>query len=408
MKIVHLGTGFLPVSPASGRSVEETIYQLTRHLTREMQARLAETGSDVEVVDMEAPGGDRGDTGARFHEVRSLFLRGSNVLSYFLKVVWFSLRLLPVLRRLIGSGSIAVIHAHSQFPAAAALLARRLSRRKVPVVYTAHNPYLLAPPSLANWLKHTLIEGWVLRRVDRVMAQTEAVGRELSQRFRIPQDRMAQVFAGIDVEAIDDFIKHHPRQENGHRTVLCPAIINPRKNQMAVVESIPGVVKECPECRFVFAGAVDDRTYFGDIQRLVFERGLSESVEFTGHLPLAALYQQYRDATALVFPTLYESQGKVLIEAMAFGLPVIASRIGPIQDVVSLQEGSAILVDPHDTEEIARAITGILRDERARNALSARGRELASSRFPWSRTAQETLAVYQDLIRHASSEHPEG
>ena len=408
MKIVHLGTGFLPVAPASGRSVEETIYQLTRHL--------AETGSDVEVVDMSVPGGDRGDTGAGFREVRSLPLRGSNVFSYFLKVVWFSLRLLPLLRRLIRSGNAAdvadviaaVIHAHSQFPAAAALLARRLSRRWVPVAYTAHNPYLLAPPSLANRLKHTLIEGWVLRRVDRVMAQTEAVGRELSGRFRIPQDRMTQVFAGIDVEAIDDFIKSHPRGENGHRTVLCPAIINPRKNQMAVVESIPEVVKACPECRFVFAGAVDDRAYFDGIQRLVFEGGLSEFVEFTGHLPLEALYQQYRDATAVVFPTLYESQGKVLIEAMAFGLPVIASRIGPIEDVVSLQEGSAILIDPCSTEEISRAITGILRDQRARNALSVRGRELASSRFPWSSTARDTLAVYQDLVRHASYEQSEG
>jgi len=412
LRIVHLGTGFLPVSATTGRSVEETIYQITRQLAGQLPQRLTrELGAEVDVIDIRVPGDDRGEGGARFHEVRSLPLRGSNFFSYFLKVTWFSMRILPVLRRLIRNGNVSgiatVIHAHSQFPAAVALLARSLSRRKVTVVYTAHNPYLLAPASLANRLKHTLIEGWVLRRVDRVVAQTEAVGRELSGRFRIPPDRIACVFAGIDVEVIDDFVERHPRQENGHRTVLCPAIVNPRKNQMAVVAGMPEVVRDCPDCRFVFAGAVDDRAYFRDIQKVIAERGLSDYVEFSGHLPLEALYQQYRDATVVVFPTLYESQGKVLIEAMAFGLPVIASRIGPIEDVVSLREGSAILIDPHDTEEISRSIAGLLRDERMREALSTKGRELASSRFPWSRTARDMLTVYQE-IEDTNSQQPEG
>jgi len=395
LKIVHLATGFLPVSSNAGRSVEGTIYELTRHL--------ASAGTDVAIVDIKLAPRTRGDTMASFHEVGSPPLRGSNQISYFLKVIWFSLRLLPVLRHLARSGNVNIIHAHSQFPTAVALLARRLFRWKVPVVYTAHNPYLLPPPSLANWLKHTLIEGWVLRRVDRVMAQTEAVGRELGRRFRISAERIEQVFAGIDLAAIDDFIKHHPRHDNGHRTLLCPAIINPRKNQMVVVESIPDVVKAYPECRFVFAGVIDDRAYYDDIQRLVRERGLSEYVEFTGQLPLETLYQQYRDATAFVFPTLYESQGKVLIEAMAFGLPVIASRIGPIMDVANLEEGSVVLVDPNNTEELSSAIIRLLGDESTRAALSASGRKLASSRFSWSRIASDMLSVYQELTRDTNS-----
>ena len=400
LRVVHLGTGFLPVSSNAGRSVEGTIYELTRHLVS--------AGADVAIVDIKLALRTRGDTGTSFHEVGSLPLRGANLFSYFLKIIWFSLRLLPALRRLMKEGGIDIIHAHSQFPSATVLLARRLFRWKVPVVYTAHNPYLLAPPSLTNWLRYTLIEGWVLRRVDRVLAQTEAVGRELGRRFRISPERIEQVFAGIDLAAIDDFIEHHPRQENGHRTVLYPAVINPRKNQVAVVQCIPDVVKAYPECRFVFAGAIDDRAYFSDIQTMVRERDLSEYVAFTGQLPLETLYQQYRDATALVFPTLYESQGKVLIEAMAFGLPVIASRIGPIMDVVSLEEGSAVLVEPHNPEEIAGAITGLLRDECKRTGLSARGRKLASSRFSWSRTAEDTLAVYRKIIRETNIKKQEG
>ena len=396
MRVVHVGTGYLPVSPVSSRSVERTVYQLTRNLAR--------LGCDADVIDVKAGSYIRDKTGVRFHELWSPTLRGSNLFSYFLKVIIFSLQLLPTLRRLVRSGGVDIIHAHSQFPAAALLLIRRLCGWKVPVVYTAHNPYLLMPPGLANKLKHLLIEGTVLTRFDRVVAQTEAVGKELSLRFNIQPARIVQAYAGVDVEKIDDFIKHCPRQENHNRIILYPAIISPRKNQMAIIEGMPRILKACPECKFVFAGAVDDRYYFNNLQRFVLEHVLSPWVEFTGELATEALYQLYRDATILVFPTLYESQGVVLLEAMAFGLPVIASKIGPIVDVVSLEEGSALLIDPGNTEEIARIIIKLLHDESLRDELSAKGRKLASSRFSWSRTAQDMLDIYSELVQKVHSE----
>ena len=390
MRILHLGTGFLPVSASTGRSVETTVYELTRHL---VQANI-----DVDIVDIKT-NDSRGDTAVNFHEVGVPPLKGTNIFSYFLKIIWFSLRLFPVLNRLTRNSEISIIHAHSQFPAAVALLACRISHRKVPVVYTAHNPYLLAAPGIANRLKHTLIEGWVLRSVDRVIAQTDTVGKELVERFRVSPQKIAQVFAGIDIEGIDAFIRQHPHNGSGRFTVLCPAVINPRKNQLAVVESIPAVVKNCPGCRFVFAGAIDDRAYYEKIERVIKEQDLSDYVTFTGQVPLEELYQQYRDATALVFPTHYETQGKVLIEAMAFGLPVIASRIGPIMDVVSLQKGSAVLFEPDDTEELTAAIRKVLEDESMRASLSVLGRKLASSRFSWSRIASDMLSVYRELVQ---------
>ena len=279
---------------------------------------------------------------------------------------------------------------------------RKLFRWHVPIVYTVHNPYLLAPPSLAKRLRHLLIEGWVLRKADRIIAQTETVGRELGKRFGVAPARFARVYDGVDIEAVDTFIKRNPLQDSGQKTVFYPAIINPRKNQMAVIKSMPQVLEVAPGCRFVFAGSIDDRTYFDHLQEFVLEHGLSASVEFTGQLPTEPLYRCYRNATVFVFPTHYESQGIVLVEAMAFGLPVIASRIGPITDVVSLEEGSAVLINPNNTEELTSAIIKLLQDEPTRVALSARGRKLAASRFSWSHIARDMLAVYQEIIRDAN------
>jgi len=394
LRIVHIGTGFLPVSADADRSVETTIYQLTQHL--------ALSGHEVHVLDMATGPRARSDTTVRFHRVHSLPLPGSTLAGYSLKVVCFSVSLLPGLRRLVRDGGADMVHAHSQFPAAAVLIARRLFRWHIPVVYTAHNPYLLAQPGRVNRLKHLLLEGWVLRRVDRVLAQTRTVASELVRRFRVNPERVSQVFAGIDTEMISRFAQEHPAQRNGHHTVLCPAIINPRKNQMAVVEGIPDILKMFPRCRFVFAGRVDDRDYFDRIQARLDEHHVGGCVEFTGHLPRETLYRRYLEATVFVFPTLYESQGLVLLEAMAFGLPVIASRIGPIEDVVSLHEGSAVLVDPADTGELGRAIVDLLQDGERRKQLSTHGKELAFSRFSWSRTAQDTLTAYQHVLREAN------
>jgi len=66
-------------------------------------------------------------------------------------------------------------------------------------------------------------------------------------------------------------------------------------------------------------------------------------------MPLSSSFQ--------ILPTLFESQGLVIGEAMAFGLPVIASRIRPVEDVVSLEKESAILVDPNNTGEIGDNVT---------------------------------------------------
>ena len=394
MRVVHLATGFVSAIPHGARGPEKTIYFLTKYL--------AHLSCEIDVIDIKSGACSRGETRARFQELWDPPLSGSNIFSYFLKVIIFTLQLFPVLRHLVKNGKADIIHAHSQFPAAAVLLAKKLFGWKIPLVYTAHNPYLLMPSSLANKLKHLLIEDKVLRRVDRVVAQTEAVGQELSLKFKIEPTRIRQVYAGIDIEAINSFIKLHPHKVSSTKIVFYPAVINPRKNQAAIIEGIPQVLKACPDCRFIFAGAIDDRAYFNTIQKSVFDHGLSPWVEFTGELSTEPLYKLYRDVTVFVFPTHYESQGVVLLEAMAFGLPVIASRIGPVLDVVSLEKASALLIDPDNTEEIAEAIIKLLGDESLRNKISAKGRKLASSRFSWSQTAQGMLAMYEELIESSS------
>ncbi|MCL0041198.1 glycosyltransferase [Dehalococcoidia bacterium] len=98
-----------------------------------------------------------------------------------------------------------------------------------------------------------------------------------------------------------------------------------------------------------------------------------------------------------VFPTLYETQGRPVLEAMAFGLPAIVSKIGPIEDIVKLEEGSAILVNPNDPNEIADAILQVLRNQALSRQMSIKGRKLAGN-FDWKTIAEKLGRIYETVL----------
>jgi glycosyltransferase involved in cell wall biosynthesis len=103
----------------------------------------------------------------------------------------------------------------------------------------------------------------------------------------------------------------------------------------------------------------------------------------------------YRGAAALVYPSLYEGFGLPVLEAMASGTPVIASRAASMPEVIG---DAGILLDPLDVQAWTDAIIKVVNDEHLREGMRHAGRARAST-FTWERTARATLAVYQRVVR---------
>jgi len=116
--------------------------------------------------------------------------------------------------------------------------------------------------------------------------------------------------------------------------------------------------------------------------------GLEQAVLLLGWLPFEDVPSIYRASEAFVFPTLHEGFGLPIIEAMSCGVPVVCSRIEPLQEVA----GDAVLfVDPFSPEEIATAIIKVVTDAPTRERMIGKG--LArSNQFTWEATAKRTLA----------------
>jgi glycosyltransferase involved in cell wall biosynthesis len=170
---------------------------------------------------------------------------------------------------------------------------------------------------------------------------------------------------------------------------LTVGVVQTRKNTLAAVrtiERLPAAVRLIVAGGFGY-GAEETTEY-------VRRRGLADRVEFLGHCDAAALDRLYAGATALLFPSLEEGFGFPVLEAMARGLPVIASHTASIPEIAG---DAALLFDPQDDGGMAEAAARILDDIAFAADLTVRGLHHARQ-FTWERAGRATWSVYQQAM----------
>jgi glycosyltransferase involved in cell wall biosynthesis len=391
VRIVHIGpVGSIAVQPTGTGGIEKAVYFIARYQ--------GEMGHDVRVIDIRADVHKNLTPKIKFHELWVPPLKDKGVIGHLIRMSFFCAGMILALWQLNREKKIDIIHTHHQFPVFAACLAKKLLHWSTPIVHTVHNPWILYTD-----LGHRVgnrFETSSLKRVDHVTMPTDYIRQELIARFGIEPSLTSRVYYGINMEDIMKHVRQSPEKDarNHDKVVFCAARIQPRKNQMAVVKAIPGILAACPQAKFIFSGPFDDPDYHRAILELVKENRLDGRVEFTGAVPQQLLYDYYNMASVFVFPTLYEIQPVAIPEAMAFGLAVAASRIGPIEDMVNLEKGCALLFDPDDTEEMSVAIIRLLEDEPLRRKIAAKGKKLAYEKFTWEESAREMLKVYEKVV----------
>jgi len=237
-----------------------------------------------------------------------------------------------------------------------------------------------------------------IHRARKVVAVSEYTRQLMRRAFGYPLEKVtvvyhgspedAQVLAGEERMALQSLKASKPY-------LLAVSGMKENKNYEALIDAFAIVCSEVPQpVKLLVAGEIEDRACFLRVENLVQRHRLSTRVNFLGAVAPGPLRALYEGSEGLVFPSKVESFGLPPLEAMAYGVPVAASRIEPIVEVCG---DAALYFDPEDPREMARTMMRILQDAGLKKTLVERGRARARL-FSWERAARLTL----DLLREAA------
>ncbi|ETK31514.1 glycosyltransferase [Microbispora sp. ATCC PTA-5024] len=239
--------------------------------------------------------------------------------------------------------------------------------------------------------RRVAIERDVGRRALAVIATCSDEVRELTV-MGVPADRITVVPCGVD---LDTFRPDGPAAPgNGRPRVLSIGRMVPRKG----VDTVIRAMRLVPEAELVVAGGdpadpSDEET--ARLRELAAAYGLADRVHLIGGVGRRDVPALMRSADVLATVPWYEPFGMVPLEALACGVPVVASAVGGHLDTVA---GCGVLVPPRRPRALARALCDLLARPALRAALSAAGVRRARARYGWPRVAEQTESVYRNLI----------
>jgi glycosyltransferase involved in cell wall biosynthesis len=312
-----------------------------------------------------------------------------------LKAILFSITSAYKLAKIMNEHPVDLVQTHYSYSALTAAILCRMKR--IPVVYTTHNPNLSITPSLTYRIKN-LPESLVQQLATHIVAGTESVKRRLVSDFGVRKERLSVICMGPGVDRVNTNTSDPIRDKVANdTTILSVGRICRRKNQLILAQAAIRVLRDFPNARFILAGPIEDADYLNEIRDFLDQNGIADNFSLVGEVADQCLCDLYSNATAFVFPTKAEMQPLVLLEAMSFGVPVLASRIGPIMDFASIEPGSMILFSPSDADEIGDAIVEVLENPEMRRSLSASGRRLAMQ-CSWPETNRKYSELYRQLI----------
>ena len=309
----------------------------------------------------------------------------------------FDLRIVKKLVQLIESENYSLVHAHTP---RTALLGRLAAKRAgVPLIYHVHSP--AGRDSTRQFLNafNALVEWHSLRDADRLIAVSPSLERYMVARG-FPADRVVCVPNGVPFAVA--IIDRTP--PIGTWTLGTVALFRPRKGTELLLETLAALRSWSLDVRLRAVGGFETLAYETTILGLADRLGVASAVDWVGFT--RDVNAELAKIDLFVLPSLFgEGLPMVVLEAMAAGVPVVATRVEGVPEAVSHRE-TGLLVDPESVSQLATAIRQFIDGEVDYAAMSRKGRERHATRFSDVAMARGVADVYRNVLARGEGGRP--
>ncbi|NQT81153.1 MAG: glycosyltransferase family 4 protein [Candidatus Aminicenantes bacterium] len=299
--------------------------------------------------------------------------------------------------RIIKKYNPLIVHTHSSKAGLLGRLAAKLARVPI-IIHTPHGHVFFGYFGSFKTKIFIILERFVSRITDKIVALTNEEKKDYIK-FRIAnEDKFDVIYSGIELNKF----KELPFNENqnfkrelgipeNYLVVGTVGRLVPVKGPEFLIEAAKYIISKYPEVFFIFTG---DGPLEQNLERQAFKSGIKDNIIFLGwRNDIAGIISVY-DIFAL--PSLNEGMGRVLVEAMALGKPIVASNVGGIPDLVTHGK-NGFLVPPKNPEKLAKYIQILIGDKEKRKKMGQAGKEMVKN-FSKEKMVEKIANLYEELL----------
>ena len=272
---------------------------------------------------------------------------------------------------------------------------------KKPMVLTVHSTEIGRAQGLHSPDSFAIngIEWWATYESNRVIVCSHSMKDEICNHFNIPAEKVDVIPNAIDAT------KYHSSSDRGlvrqrfgvgwgEKLVLCVGRLVPQKGIEYFIRAIPKIAQRFPEAKYIIVGEGWSRDILEAEARA---SGYAHKIKFTGFASDQDVINLMSSADVLVVPSIYEPFGIVALEGMATGVPVVASQVDGLAEIID-HERTGIFVFPRSPESIAWGIGRVLSDYDHAKWMVENAKEKLHKAYSWEAVAMKTVEVYKKVV----------
>ena len=292
-----------------------------------------------------------------------------------------------------------VMHVHDWLAAFSGITFKHYTKK--PMVLTVHSTEVGRAQGLHSPDSFSIngIEWWATYEADRVIVCSHSMKEEICNHFNLPEEKVDIIPNAIDSSKYQISVDRGAIRQRygvgwGEKMILCVGRLVPQKGVEYFIRAIPLIARRHPEAKYIIVGEGWSRDI---LEAEVKATGHANKIRFTGFASDTEVINLMTSADALIVPSIYEPFGIVALEGMATGVPVVASKVGGLAEVIE-HEKTGLFVYPRNIESIAWGIDKILSDPDHARWLTENAKEKLHKAYSWEAVAMKTVEVYRKVV----------